>query len=148
MSDANASATFEPTPFYVRATGRDHYPSVESNPGIVDEIQRAFKKEPVSATFLTFGLLDLLPVPTDIGYFYTQAYLEKHRAEMSEFKYKALEGVNYFGWDALWYLTIAGFTYSYGEDTADKIHLGGAIVASGALVAALWYIAKQEKPKP
>jgi len=106
------------------------------------DVKRLLREEAsaslVPATFLVFGLLDLVPVPTDIGYVYTEKWLDEHRSQLSDRKFWALQLVNYFGWDAAWYLSLFLVTYFSGRNANQKLLLGAGLISAGALATVLW----------
>jgi hypothetical protein len=106
------------------------------------DVKRLFREEAsaslVPATFLVFGALDLVPVPTDIGYVYTTKWLDQNRARLSDRKFWALQLVNYFGWDAAWYLSLFLVTYFSGKNANQKLLLGVGLISSGAIATIVW----------
>lgn len=106
------------------------------------DVRRLFAAEAgaslVPATFLVFGALDLVPVPTDVGYFYVTKWLDEHRSELSERKFWALQLANYFGWDAAWYLSLFAVTYFSGKNANQKLLLGAGLITTGAIATIVW----------
>lgn len=92
----------------------------------------------VPATFLAMAVLDAIPVPTDVGYFYVQRWLDEHRNEMSTRKRKVLTYVNYYGWDVTWYGGLGLLTYFLGHSVKEKLVLGAGVLSTGVL-ATLWW---------
>jgi hypothetical protein len=106
------------------------------------DVKRLFREEAsaslVPATFLVFGALDLVPVPTDIGYLYTEKWLNENRARFSDRKFVALTFANYMGWDAAWYLSLFVVTYFSGKNANQKILLATGLISTGAIATILW----------
>jgi hypothetical protein len=115
--------------------------------GFFQQIKDAFStpegKALVPATFLAFGLLDAVPIPTDIGFFYTEKWLQDNRDKLSPRKFWLLQYFNYYGWDVAWYLSLFLITYYGGEDVEDKLKIGAALISSGAIVTMLWNFSQQ-----
>ena len=103
------------------------------------EVKKTFKQESskaiIPAAFLAFAFLDVIPTPTDIGYFYVEKYLKDHPDIPNYWVYQAL---NYYGWDVLWYLSLFGITYFAGKTVWNKVGLGVGVVSAGALAWLLW----------
>src|SRR6266511_2548845 len=96
------------------------------------DVKRLFREEAsaslVPATFLVFGALDLVPVPTDIGYVYMEKWLDANRSRLTDRKFWALQLVNYFGWDAAWYLSLFVVTYFTGRNASQKLILATGLI--------------------
>lgn len=112
----------------------------QSQPDLLEELKKIGQKEEakviIPAAFLAFAALDAVPIPTDIGYFYAEKYLEDHKAAFKH--YWGLKALNYYGWDVLWYLTLFGLTYKLGKTALDKVKIGAGIIGTGAIIALLW----------
>ena len=93
----------------------------------------------IPTTFLAIALLDAIPTPTDIGYFYTDKYLDDHKDK----NYWGLKAINYYGWDIMWYLALFGLTYKVGKTALDKIKVGAAVISTGAIISLLWRFAQK-----
>jgi hypothetical protein len=89
----------------------------------------------VPSAFLALAVLDAIPMPTDIGYFYTERWLQGKENEPNYWLYKTL---NYYGWDVVWYVTLFGVTYATGKTTIDKLTIGAGLVSIGAITYLLW----------
>lgn len=96
----------------------------------------------VPSAFLALAILDAIPMPTDIGYFYTERWLQGKENNPHYWLYKT---ANYYGWDVIWYAILFGVTYTFGKTTVDKVTIGAGIVSIGALAYMLW--SYTEKPK-
>ena len=95
----------------------------------------------VPAAFLAIAVLDVIPTPTDIGYFYVEKYLDDHPETPNYWIYKT---VNYYGWDVLWYLTLFGVTYAGGKNVSDKVKAGVGVVSLGAITYLLWKFSQKD----
>ncbi len=106
------------------------------------DVKRVFREEAsaslVPATFLVFGALDLVPVPTDIGYLYVTKWLDANRTRLSDRKFWAVQLANYFGWDAAWYLSLFLVTYFSGKNANQKVLLALGLISSGAIATLVW----------
>lgn len=107
--------------------------------GLWRDVRRALNEESgrsiVPAAFLAFAVLDMIPTPTDIGYFRTQQWLAEHGHELTPGQRRAAEVANYYGWDVLWYLSLFGITYTWGTDAWHQLKLGAAVVGTGGVIA-------------
>lgn len=108
------------------------------------DVRRAILKEGnsslVPAAFIAIGLMDAIPIPTDIGYFYVQRWLEKNRHRLSSKQRWAVQYFNYYGWDFTFYTSVGFITYYGGKNVREKLILGGGIITAGALATLLWKI--------
>jgi len=106
------------------------------------DVKQALKSEHgaslVPAAFLAFAVLDAIPTPTDVGYFYSEKWLDERKAQMSPGKFWTLKYVNYYGWDVLWYLSLFAVTYWGGKNVQQKLKLGAWVMGTGAVATVLW----------
>lgn len=120
-----------------------------SERGLLADIKRAFArpeaKALVPATFLAFGLLDAVPIPTDIGYFYTEKWLQDNKDKLSPSTFWLIEYFNYYGWDVAWYLSLFLITYYGGVTSTDKLHIGLWLVSTGVISTLLWRFTLQDQ---
>lgn len=107
--------------------------------GFIDQLVGISKQKSSSvlipSTFLAIAVLDAIPTPTDIGYFYTERWLQGKENEQNYWLYKTL---NYYGWDVLWYTTLFGITYTTGRTVSDKVKVGVGVISLGAIASLLW----------
>lgn len=117
--------------------------------GLKTDVQKAFAREEGSAllpaAFLAFGLLDAVPIPTDIGYFYTEKWLQEHKDELSSREFWLAQYLNYYGWDVAWYLSLFAVTYYGGRTVSKRMQLGVGMITTGALVTVLWRFSQAAK---
>ena len=92
----------------------------------------------VPATFLAVGILDLIPVPTDVGYFYVQRWLNANSDRLSATKRWAIQSANYYLWDTAWYLSLFALTYFGGKSVRQKALIGIGAVTTGLLATLVW----------
>lgn len=108
------------------------------------DVHRAIIKEGnsslVPAVFIAIGLMDAIPIPTDIGYFYVQRWLEKNRDKLSRGQRLAAQYFNYYGWDFTFYTSVGVITYYSGKNVREKLIIGGSVVAVGAIATLMWKI--------
>ena len=97
----------------------------------------------VPATFFAMALLDAVPVPTDVGYFYVQKWLDENRDRMTPLRRKVISYLNYYGWDVTWYGGLGLFTYFLGHSVKEKLILGAGVLSTGVLLTLWW---KQQHP--
>jgi hypothetical protein len=116
-----------------------HHRKKIHEPGFLEQISKLGKSKEsgviVPATFLAIAVLDVIPTPTDIGYFYTEKWLQQNQNNPNYWIYKT---VNYYGWDVLWYVTLFGVTYLSGKTISDKMKAGVGVVSLGAITYMLW----------
>lgn len=109
---------------------------------LLSDVKRVVKQDHASslipATFLVVGLLDLIPIPTDAGYFYVQRWLECNRSRLTKKQLWMAQYANYYGWDATWYLSLFALTYFGGNSMRKKLYIGGAAISIGALATLFW----------
>ena len=107
--------------------------------GFIDQLVDVSKSKSsgilIPSTFLAIAVLDAIPTPTDIGYFYTERWLQNQQDNPNYWLYKT---VNYYGWDVLWYTTLFGVTYATGRTVSDKLKVGIGLVSLGAIAYMLW----------
>lgn len=115
------------------------------------DVHRAIVKEGnsslVPAAFIAIGLMDAIPIPTDIGYFYVQQWLEKNRDKLTKGQRLAVKYFNYYGWDFTFYTSVGVITYYTGKNVREKLIIGGGVVAVGALATLFWKILSEPKPE-
>ncbi len=92
----------------------------------------------VPATFLAMAVLDAVPVPTDVGYFYVQKWLDENRDKITPRRRKVLTYVNYYGWDVTWYGGLGLLTYLLGHSVKEKLVLGAGVLSTGVLITLWW----------
>lgn len=113
------------------------------------DVHRAIVKEDnsslVPAAFIAIGLMDAIPIPTDIGYFYVQRWLEKNRNSLSKKQRWLVQYFNYYGWDFTFYTSVGLITYYSGKNVREKLIIGGGLVTVGALATLLWKLTSGPK---
>lgn len=109
---------------------------------LVDISKRKSSSVLIPSTFLAIAVLDAIPTPTDIGYFYTERWLQGKENEQNYWIYKTL---NYYGWDVLWYTTLFGVTYTTGRTVSDKVKVGVGVISLGAIAYLLWKYTTQPR---
>jgi hypothetical protein len=107
--------------------------------GFIDQLIDISRKESsgvlIPSTFLAIAVLDAIPTPTDIGYFYAERWLQDKQTDPNYWLYKTL---NYYGWDVLWYTSLFGITYFTGRTVSDKVKVGVGVISLGAITYLLW----------
>jgi hypothetical protein len=99
----------------------------------------------IPAGFIAVGILDLIPIPTDIGYFYVQHWLEQNQDKLTVGQRRLVKWANYYGWDFTWYTSVGLFTYYAGKNVREKLILGVGAITAGALATLLWKLKSAEK---
>jgi len=111
--------------------------------GFIDQLVSLSKQKSSSViiptTFLAIAALDAIPTPTDIGYFYTERWLQTQQDNPNYWLYKT---ANYYGWDIVWYITLFGVTYTTGKTVSDKLKVGIGVISLGAIAYLLWKYSK------
>jgi len=119
----------------------------QSQPDLLESLKRLGERKEakvlVPTTFLAIAVLDAIPTPADVGYFYTEKYLEDHKDAIKH--YWGAKALNYYGWDILWYLTLFGLTYKVGQTALDKIKVGAAVISTGAIISLLWRFTQKQQ---
>jgi len=114
--------------------------------GFIDQLLDVSKHKSsgvlIPSTFLAIAVLDAIPTPTDIGYFYMERWLQDQQDNPNYWLYKT---VNYYGWDVLWYVTLFGATYATGKTISDKLKVGVGVISLGAIAYLLWKYTTQPK---
>lgn len=109
---------------------------------LAQDIKSVLKQEHsaslIPATFLVMALLDAVPVPTDVGYFYVQRWLEENRDKISPKKRWIIQYANYYGWDMTWYGSLFLLTYFGGRSAKEKLILGAGALTAGVLATMYW----------
>ena len=123
-----------------------------SQPGILSDLKTiAASRQGASlipAALLGVAVLDAIPTPTDIGYFWGEAALKRREDELSPRAYWMLQALNYYGWDVAWYLSLFGLTATAGPTFADRVGVGGGVIAAGAIASMLYRYAQDGTPRP
>lgn len=101
----------------------------------------------VPAAFLLFGVLDAVPIPTDVGYFYTQKWLDAHRDSLSDHKFWFYQYLNYYGWDVAWYMALFMVTYFTGKTVGQKLLTALTVVSIGSIGVEIWKFGSDAKEK-
>ena len=101
----------------------------------------------VPAAFLGIAVLDAIPTPTDIGFFWGENWLRTRGKTLSPTGYWAAQAANYYGWDILWYTTLFAATSLGGETFTDRAKVGAGVIGTGALAALLWRYTHAEAPR-
>lgn len=101
----------------------------------------------VPAAFLGLAVLDAIPTPTDIGFFWGENWLRTRGKTLSPTGYWAAQAANYYGWDILWYTTLFAATSLGGETFTDRAKVGAGVIGTGALAALLWRYTHAEAPR-
>jgi hypothetical protein len=103
-------------------------------PGVFDDLRELAASRQgaslVPAALLGVAVLDAIPTPTDIGYFWGEAAL------------------NYYGWDVAWYLTLFGATSAAGQTFAERVRVGGGVIAAGAIASMLYRYTHEAPSRP
>lgn len=117
-------------------------------PKLIRDMKELMRQEQgatlVPAAFLLFGLLDAVPIPTDMGYFYVQKWLDEHRDELTDRNFWFYQYLNYYGWDVAWYLALFAATYFGGKTIGQKAGIGLGVISLGAIGVELWKFAHPE----
>lgn len=120
-------------------------------PRFITDVQKLASQEEgaslVPAAFLGIAILDAIPTPTDIGFFWGENYLKKHGAKLKPRVYWASQVINYYGWDVAWYTTLFAATSLGGTTFRQRFQVGATVVGAGALIALLWRYANPDVPK-
>jgi hypothetical protein len=120
----------------------------QSQPDLLEALKKLGEREEakylIPTGFLAIAAIDAVPAPTDIGFFYTDKYLEDHKTEVRH--YYGLKALNYYGWDIMWHLALFGITYKFGKNAAEKILIGGSVLSAGAIAALLWKFSQKNHP--
>jgi len=101
----------------------------------------------VPAAFLGIAILDAIPTPTDIGFFWGEEQLRKKGGSLSTGAYWAAQAANYYGWDVLWYTSLFAATTLGGRTFAERARVGATVVGGGALAALLWRYTHPDAPR-
>ena len=121
-------------------------------PGVFDDLRELAASRQgaslVPAALLGVAVLDAIPTPTDIGYFWGEAALKRNSDRLSPRSYWALQALNYYGWDVAWYLTLFGVTSAAGQTFAERVRVGGGVIAAGAIASMLYRYTHETPSRP
>jgi hypothetical protein len=110
--------------------------------GLWQDVRTALAQEEgrslIPAAFLAIAILDAIPTPTDVGYFYSEKWLVENRRRLSPLRFWALKTANYYGWDITWYLFLFSVTRYLGKSVEHQTTLGLGLVSTGAIAAVIW----------
>jgi len=101
----------------------------------------------VPAAFLGIAVLDAIPTPTDIGFFWGENWLKEKGSTLSPRAYWAAQVANYYGWDVAWYTSLFAATSLGGTTFRQRAQVGASVVGLGALTALLWRYSHPDTPK-
>ena len=101
----------------------------------------------VPAAFLGLAVLDAIPTPTDIGFFWGEEKLRENENTLSPRAYWAAQVANYYGWDVLWYSSLFAATTLGGTTFRQRAQVGASVVGLGALATLLWRYSHPDTPK-
>lgn len=95
------------------------------------------------------GLLlsDIIPTPADAIYFYKQRDNKQKLEEgkITPKQYWIKEALGYYGYNAIWWLSVLGVSYSFGKTYEQKRNLFVSLIVGGAVVGVIYRNIKKDE---
>ena len=105
------------------------------------------KIQALYAVGLGMLLSDLIPTPADAIYFYTQRENKQKLEEqvITPRQYWTRDAIGYYGYNAVWWLTVLGVAHAYGKTYEQKRNMFLGLIAVGAVGAVIYKNIKKDE---